>query len=251
MQYSSNGQLPDDRTRVTMERKKRSYDQQCALAYALDVVGERWTLLIIRELLHGPRRYRELLDALPGIGTNLLAARLASLVGAGVLAPTEPRRRTGGYMLTDLGRSLHEPILGLSRFGMAHTTLHGARPGATVRASWAVLAIEAMVDAERAPEVDETYQFEVDAETFHVQVSAGQVEVRSGPAVDPTLTVRADANSFFRVGMRQLDPIEALVSGAVAVEGVPAAVTRCLRLIGLMNDVATPGRSAALGPATA
>ncbi|MFV2103466.1 winged helix-turn-helix transcriptional regulator [Micromonospora sp. LOL_024] len=236
---------------MTMARERRSYDQQCALAYALDVVGERWTLLIIRELLHGPRRYRDLLEALPGIGTNLLAARLVSLVDAGVLAPTEPRRRTGGYTLTELGRSLHEPILGLSRFGLAYTSTHEVRPGVTVRASWAVLAVEAMVDSERVPDVGETYQFQVDTETFHVEVGAGQVQVRPGPAVDPTLTVRTDASSFFRLGMRQLDPIEALVSGAVAVEGVPAAVTRCLRLIGLMSDTAAPGRLAVLGPAPA
>ena len=64
---------------------KRRYGQYCSLARALDVVGERWTLLIIRELLNGPRRYQEMLDNLPGIGTNLLAARLRDLGDAGIV----------------------------------------------------------------------------------------------------------------------------------------------------------------------
>ncbi|MFJ8832162.1 winged helix-turn-helix transcriptional regulator [Micromonospora aurantiaca] len=231
-------------------RGKRSYDQQCALAYALDVVGERWTLLVIRELLHGPRRYNQLLEALPGIGTNLLAARLAALVDAGLLTPTEPRKRTGGYQLTDLGRSLHEPILGLSRFGLAYAAGHELPTGSTVRASWAVLAIEAMVDDGRTGEIDESYEFRVDDEIFHVDVRAGHAEVVAGPAGAPSLTVRTDARSFFSLGMRQLDPIEALVSGQVAAVGVPAAVTRCLRLLGITPDVAvSTDRLADVGPA--
>ncbi len=64
---------------------KRSYRQYCSLARALDLLGERWTLLIVRELLSGPRRYRELLDNLPGIGTNLLAARLRELEGVSIV----------------------------------------------------------------------------------------------------------------------------------------------------------------------
>lgn len=231
---------------------KRSYDQQCALAYALDVVGERWTLLIVRELLHGPRRYNELLEALPGIGTNLLAARLAALVDAGLLTPTEPRKRTGGYQLTDLGRSLHEPILGLSRFGLSFAAANELPAAATVRASWAILAIEAMVDDARAGDIDESYEFRVDDQTFHVDVRAGHAVVDRGPADEPALTVRTDARSFFSLGMRQLDPIEALVSGQIAVIGVPAAVTRCLRLLGITSEpVSSTERLADVGPSPA
>ena len=64
---------------------KRSYDQHCTVARALDVVGERWTLLLVRELLTGPKRFKDLLEGLPGIGTNLLAARLKALEGHGVV----------------------------------------------------------------------------------------------------------------------------------------------------------------------
>lgn len=218
---------------MKVTRERRTYDQECGLAYALDVVGERWTLLIVRELLLRPRRYNELLDALPGIGTNLLADRLAFLADAGLIEPIEPGRRTAGYALTELGHTLHEPILGLARFGLHVGANQPKRPDAVTRASWAALAIEAMVDDERASDVDETYQFDVSGEVFHVTVAGGHASTNTGPATDPTLVIATDAQTFFELGMRRLDPIEALVSGDVSVIGPAAAVPRCLGLIGL------------------
>jgi len=218
---------------MKIEQGRRSYDQQCALAYALDLVGERWTLLIVRELLGGPRRYRELLDALPGIGTNLLAERLRMLTAAGVVAQGAPGRRTAGYVLTELGNRLREPVIGLARFGLGLAIAHPPAPGGTVRPSWAALAVEAMIDDERAGDVTETYLFDVDGELFYVDVAGGRARVVRGAVDEPDLTVRADAASFFRLGLNQLDPIEALVGGEVSVAGSPPAVTRCLRLLGL------------------
>ncbi len=212
---------------------RRTYDQECGLAYALDLVGERWTLLIIRELLPRPRRYNELAEALPGIGTNLLADRLAFLVEVGLIEPIVPGRRTGGYALTELGRALHEPILGLARFGLAVGANQPLRADAVVRPTWAALAIEAMVDDERAPDVDETYEFHVDGEMFHIAVVNSQAHVHVGAAEDPALVITTDARTFFTLGLHHIDPIEALVGGAVHVTGIPAAVPRCLRLIGL------------------
>src|SRR3712207_6674695 len=97
----------------------RSYDQFCALAKALDVLGERWTLLVVRELLLGPKRYSDLLEGLPGIGTNLLATRLKTLEANGLVA----RRRLPApaastvYELTDRGRGLEPALYELMRWG--------------------------------------------------------------------------------------------------------------------------------------
>ena len=91
----------------------RSYDQYCALAKALDVVGDRWTLLIVRELLVRPCRYSELQDGLAGIATNLLAERLRQLEGAGVI----DREGDGRYELTDRGRRLGTAVHELVRWG--------------------------------------------------------------------------------------------------------------------------------------
>jgi DNA-binding HxlR family transcriptional regulator/putative sterol carrier protein len=235
-------------------RERRTYDQECGLAYALDVVGERWTLLIIRELLPRPKRYNELLDALPGIGTNLLADRLSFLADAGLIQQTDPGRRTAGYELTELGRSLHEPILGLARFGLKVGSNQPERPGSAIRSSWAALAIEAMASEERAPDGDVSYQFDVDGEVFHLEVTDGRVHTRPGPADNPTVAIRTDARTFFDLGMRRLDPIEALLSGAVTITGSASAVPDCLRLIGLHEGLreqesvagaATAGRTTA------
>jgi len=90
----------------------RSYGQYCALARALDVIGDRWALLIVRELLDGPRRYNELLGGLPGIATNLLAERLRALEATGVIES----RADGRYALTPWGSGLREPIYALGRW---------------------------------------------------------------------------------------------------------------------------------------
>ncbi|BCJ66678.1 winged helix-turn-helix transcriptional regulator [Polymorphospora rubra] len=228
------------------QRERRTYGQQCGLAYALDIVGERWTLLIVREMLLRPRRYRELLDALPGIGTNLLAERLNFLTQAGVIEPTDPDRRTGGYALTELGEKLREPVLAMARFGLAVMSGQSEpSPGTVTRASWAVLAIEAMCQAERAT-ADETYEFDVAGEVFHVIAGEGKVTTSSGPAVDPVLRISTDTQTFFDLGSGLIEPVEAVLSGSVAIEGPPAAVPRCLYLLGLGSE---PAERSLLGPA--
>jgi DNA-binding HxlR family transcriptional regulator len=224
---------------MTATRKRRTYDQECGLAHALDIVGERWTLLIVRQLLARPRRYHELLEALPGIGTNLLADRLSFLADAGLIEPIQPGRRTAGYALTPLGHTLREPILGLARFGLRVAAGRPRNPDAVARPDWAALAIEAMIDPARATDRDEIYQFDIDGERFHVEVRDARPTVRPGAANLPTVVVRTDAETFFELGMRRLDPIESLVSGAVQVDGAAAAVPRCLRLLGLAVPVST------------
>src|SRR5918996_4677686 len=98
---------------------KRRYDQYCALARALDVVGERWTLLLVRELLLGPRRYTDLLGGLPGIGTNLLADRLRYLEQVGLVRRRvlPPPAGSTVYELTELGRELEPTVFALGRWG--------------------------------------------------------------------------------------------------------------------------------------
>lgn len=91
----------------------RSYGQYCALARGLDIVGDRWSLLVVRELIEGPRRYGELLDGLPGVATNLLAERLRALEAAGVVARDGDKR----YALTEWGEGLRDVVYGVARWG--------------------------------------------------------------------------------------------------------------------------------------
>ena len=100
----------------------KTYGQRCPLARALDVVGERWTLLVLRELQLGPRRYTDLLDGLPGVGTNILAARLADLQAAQLIAKRTlpPPTAVTVYELTEAGRALVPSIRALSEWGEQH-----------------------------------------------------------------------------------------------------------------------------------
>src|ERR687886_123195 len=121
---------------------RRSYNQYCAVARALDIVGERWTLLVARELLTGPKRFKDLLEGLPGIGTNLLAARLKNLEGFGILRRTTlpPPAGSKVYELTELGRSLEPVITALGRWGLKFLDTPGQ--GDDLRPAWAMVAVK-------------------------------------------------------------------------------------------------------------
>ena len=111
---------------------KRSYGQYCGLAHALDLVGERWSLLVIRELMTGPKRYKDLLKRLPGIGTNLLAKRLKFLEEQSILMRRilPPPASTEAYDLTEFGRELEPVLIGLAQWGRGIT---GNIPGLQTR----------------------------------------------------------------------------------------------------------------------
>ncbi|WP_370131789.1 winged helix-turn-helix transcriptional regulator [Streptacidiphilus sp. EB103A] len=115
---------------------RRSYDQYCAVARALDAVGERWSLLIVRELLHGARRYTDLHADLPGVSTDILAARLKQLEAEGVVARRrlEPPASATVYELTARGRGLRQVVEALAAWGL--DTLGEPRPTEAVRQHW-------------------------------------------------------------------------------------------------------------------
>src|SRR5919108_5579459 len=123
---------------------RRSYGQFCALAGSLDLLGERWSLLIVRELLLGPRRYKDLLANLPGIGTGLLAARLKHLERSGIVqrATLPPPAGTPVYELTEAGRELEPVLLGFNRWGLKWA-MDEVSTGDAFRPAWSVLAMRA------------------------------------------------------------------------------------------------------------
>src|SRR5690349_11845741 len=121
---------------------KRSYSQFCAIAKALDVVGERWTLLIVRNLLVGGQRYKDLLETLPGITTNLLAARLRDLSEAGLIAQRSLPAPASAvvYELTPAGRELEPVVLALGRFGARY--LANKKRGDRTHVRWAMVSLK-------------------------------------------------------------------------------------------------------------
>jgi len=212
---------------------KRSYNQYCAVARALDVVGERWTLLIVRELLTGPRRFKDLLEGLPGIGTNLLAARLKDLERYGVVrrATLPPPAASKVYELTELGRSLEPVIAALGRWGLEFLGTPDREDD--LRPGWAVVAMRSALEQEAARGLRETYEFHIDEETFHLRVTDGEVEALQGPAVEPDLVVRGGAEAFLALVAGRVDPAEALDSGEIQFEGDQETLARCVEVLGL------------------
>ena len=212
---------------------KRSYDQHCTVARALDVVGERWTLLLVRELLTGPKRFKDLLGGLPGIGTNLLAARLKALAGHGIVrrATLPPPAGSEVYELTELGRSLEPVVLALSRWGSRH--MEEPRDGDQCRPAWVVTALRSLFEPE-AGGPREVYEFRIDGEAFYLRAEGGAVEARQGNAEAPDVVVSGGAETFLAMTGGRLAPEEALESGGIRIEDERdgEALARCLRMLG-------------------
>jgi len=168
----------------------RSYKQYCGLAKALDVIGDRWTLLIVRELLIRERcRYTDLLKGLPGIATNLLVDRLRDLEQAGVIARTAepPPIATDLFSLTARGRELEGPILELGRWGAP--LLASAPREDQFCGHWLALPAKLhLVDRDpRASPV--SIEIRTDDEPLTIVVGAGAVTARPGPGTDPDVTL--------------------------------------------------------------
>jgi DNA-binding HxlR family transcriptional regulator len=206
---------------------RRSYHQYCATAKTLDLLGERWTLLIVRELLTGPKRYADLLERLPGIGTTLLAARLKHLDQAGVVERTvlPSPARAGAYGLTRAGRELEPAILALARWGL-RWTLGQPVPDDVFRPDWAVLAMQAVFDSDAARGVEETYELRVDGDVLYARVHEGAVEAVQGAAQAPDLTLTTDADTLLEIAAGRLTFAQAARQKRLAVDGDPEALTR-------------------------
>ena len=201
------------------QRTRRGYEQFCPVATALDVVGERWTLLVVRDLLMGPKRYTDLREGLPGIATDLLAARLRTLEGAGLVTRrTLPRPAPATvYELTERGRQLGQVLAGLARVGFS--LLDEPADDVTAPPERVVLALRPAFQRDAARDLEATYELVLGEETFVVTVAGGAVDTRRGTADAPDLTMRTDPVTLVWVLQGHLAPRDAVASGAVELEG--------------------------------
>ena len=211
----------------------RTYQQMCPVARALDAVGERWTLLIVRELLLGPKRFKELMARLPAMGTNRLSARLKTLVAQGVVerstlpAPAD----VAVYELTALGEGLRPIVLGLASWG-ARLPFDQRVDPKSARAELIALGLAAQSPREVSSGLHESYEFHVGDEHFHVSVDDGAVVARSGPSRrEPAVEVSCELPTFARLAWGDLSPSRALRSGEASIAGRPTAFTRAFRVL--------------------
>ena len=215
---------------------RRNYNQECPIANGLDVLGERWTLLVLRELVGGPRRYSDLRAQLPGIATNLLAQRLDELEQAGVIERTElppPIARTV-YTLSDDGWRLVLPILGaVAKFGLQ--TMTSGVEGSHSPLNGFLLGVLLGFDFVGAIGVEATYRVQIDGRSFDFAVTEGRL---AGARHEPDVTLTASASDLVTARL-----------GSTATQR--QAALRRLRFHGKDDDVDTMRTVLGLTPETA
>jgi DNA-binding HxlR family transcriptional regulator len=190
----------------------KSYRQYCGLARALDVVGDRWALLVVRELLEGPRRFGELLEGLPGVASNLLVQRLRELESNGVVE----RREGGGYALTPWGQGLHEAIYALGRWA---GPLMLERGDAAFRPQWLRHMVVARFEGFDPRREDLVVELRfAGAEPMTLISARGRVHLLPGAGAEPDVAVAGPPDAVAGLLGGRLTPAEARAHGA-AVHG--------------------------------
>jgi DNA-binding HxlR family transcriptional regulator len=203
------------------ELGKRSYDDGCAMAHALDLVGERWALLIIRELMLGPKRFTDLRASLPGISANVLTQRLEELEAVSILERRKlpPPVAAWVYQLTDWGTEL-EPIV--QSFGKWAARSPHMPEGAHMSVNSVVLSFRTMFNSDAAGDFKARLQLRLSGEPFRVTIGDGEIEIVRGEMERPdaTLDGSSDAIAAIVYGGRDLDEAvrarELHVSGDIA-----------------------------------
>jgi DNA-binding HxlR family transcriptional regulator len=219
----------------------RTYGQFCAAAKALDVVGERWTLLIVRELLLGPRRFTDLLNAMPGLSGSLLASRLRQLEAAGVIGREQlpPPAGSWVYQITEVGLGVALVVKALADWGIRLLETPG--PEDTIRADWLALHMAVSAPAEIVAGVRETYQIHIDDEVLHIWLTGAGVQARPGPAPGaPDLIIWTDQAAFIELSLGRADLAELVAARRARVAGDAATVGRAARLFSYSRPGISP-----------
>jgi DNA-binding HxlR family transcriptional regulator len=209
---------------------KRSYGEACRFAHALDLVGERWALLVVRELLLGPKRFTDLRVGLPHASSNILSERLRDLEQGAVIQRRKlpPPAASVVYELTEWGRELEPIVTKLGAWGA-----RSPFPPETeeINTDSIVLALRSLFDAEAAGDLNATYELQIGEQRFRVEIAGGELDLKRGLATRPDISLAApDAPTLAAVLTDQLPLDEALDSGAVQIEGGKQAAKRFLRL---------------------
>ena len=205
--------------------RKRSYEDGCAFAQALDLVGERWALLVMRELMFGPKRFTDLKEDLPGIATNMLTQRLVGLEAAGIIQQVDlPRPAKGkAYALTPWGLAFREPLRVMGAWASRSPHLRFEH---RLSASAAMLSLGSMFDEEKATGLRVAVDLRLPGGDFAVLLENGQLSVESGRNPEPDCVVTGDQNAILPV-LYAGKPLEAAVAdGSLAVEGEARALAR-------------------------
>ena len=208
----------------------RGYHQFCGLARALDLIGGRWALLIIRDLLTGPKRFSELQDGLPGVPTNVLTARLRELEDEGLVLRRAHERPGGGvvYDLTDFGRALEQPIMQLGFWGAR--AMGPMSPDDHFSIDSLALALRGSFRPEHAADRPRLYEFHVAGKSLRARVADGKVTVPCESADEPDLVIEGDVDVLAGLLSGELPLEAARKTGRLQVTGTKAEMNRLLEM---------------------
>ncbi|WP_093929663.1 helix-turn-helix domain-containing protein [Streptomyces sp. ok210] len=211
--------MPRQQQPPARSARRRSYDQFCATARALDSVGDRWTLLIVRELLAGPRRYTDLHADLPGVSTDVLASRLKDMEQSGLATRRRlpPPAAASVYELTERGHGLLPVLAALAEWGAP--AIGERRPTDAVRAHWFALPLLRVLDGLAHEGVVEVH---LDEGEFHVRVDGpvdGEGVYGDGPAAHADARITLDVELCLALGRGECTLAEAVKDGRIEVVG--------------------------------
>lgn len=212
--------------------RTRNYRDRCGIARALDVVGERWALLLVRELLLGPKRFTDLRSGLAHLSPDVLAQRLRELEEAGIL-----RRRTLAppaasrvYELTDRGHELEPVILALGRWGSAAPFPAGE---AGIGPDAAAIGLKALFDPPLAGDLEARYELRLGEDSYGIEVARGEMTLTRGSPEDSAVSIETDAATLTQVLWHGRKLTDAERSGDLAIHGSRQAAKRLLALFPL------------------
>ncbi|HEU4702101.1 MAG TPA: winged helix-turn-helix transcriptional regulator [Conexibacter sp.] len=218
---------------------KRSYGDACGIARALDVVGERWALMVVRELLLGPKRFTDLRAGLPHVSPDVLAQRLRDLEQVGLVHHRRlpPPYGSQVYELTASGRALEPTLMELGRWGGAYAP--PPRDEMCMSLDAHILSLRTLFDAERAGDFAARVELRLGGETFQVDVAGGTIETARGEGARPDAVIEADPPmTLLEVlhGQRRL--ADALSAGTIRISGDTRAARRFMTLFPLPQPAA-------------
>jgi DNA-binding HxlR family transcriptional regulator/putative sterol carrier protein len=210
--------------------KMRTYGDGCAIAQALDLVGERWALLVVRELLLGPKRYTDLRRGLPNASPNVLSQRLDELESAGILRRRKLPPPAGArvYELTDWALELEDTVMSLGRWAARSPTPLSDAPIAS--ADSIILALRARFDPSAARGLHATYELRLGEDRFRIHVADDELEAVRGDVHRPDAMIDADPDTLGAVLWGDRSLAHARRSGKLTVEGDTAAAERFVAL---------------------
>jgi DNA-binding HxlR family transcriptional regulator len=218
----------------------KRYAQYCPVAHALELVGERWALLVVRELLAGPKRYTDLAAGLPGIGTNILAGRLRDLEETGVIQKRRlpPPAAANVYELTPYGEELREPLYALGRWGAR--SLGPPSPDDTLAQGWLLNAVRATCTSGCLP--DKVFELRVDDDAVTARFEGDELVVESGSSPTADTVIETDPATLFSIAAGQLSTNDAVRAKLLKVTGSRKDAERFLSFFSFDEPRSRPSR---------